>query len=86
VRHFGLARESGVRVESVERGSPAADAGLEKGDLIVTLDGLPMVDVDALQRQLAAGAIGRPLALNVVRRNRSLDLVVTPRETPLRAR
>ena len=86
VRHFGLARESGVRVESVERGSPAADAGLEKGDLIVTLDGLPMADVDALQRQLAAGAIGRALTINVVRRNKSLDLVVTPRETPPRTR
>src|SRR4029079_1376172 len=37
VRHFGLARESGVRIEHVERGSPAADADLRAGDVIVSL-------------------------------------------------
>jgi S1-C subfamily serine protease len=86
VRHFGLARESGVRVETVERGSPAAAAGLEKADVIVALDGLPIADVDALQRQLAAGAIGRVLPMTVVRRDRCLTLVVTPRESPPRSR
>ena len=39
VRHFGLAAESGVRVETVEGESPAARAGILAGDVIVTLDG-----------------------------------------------
>ena len=81
VRHFGLPRESGVRVESVERGSPAADAGVARGDVIVALDGDPVPDVDTLQRLLAADAIARPLAMTVVRRDRTLALTVTPAES-----
>jgi S1-C subfamily serine protease len=86
VRHFGLARDSGVRVETVERGSPAAAAGIERGDVIVALDGQPIADVDALQRELGVGAIGRVLAATVVRRDRSLALAVTPRESAPRPR
>jgi S1-C subfamily serine protease len=81
VRHFALARESGVRVETIERGSPAAAAGMQKGDVIVMVDGVPVADVDALQRQLAADAIARALPVVVVRRDRSVALVVTPRES-----
>src|SRR5205814_2275464 len=37
VRHFALPRESGARVESVARDSPAALAGMRAGDIIVAL-------------------------------------------------
>jgi len=86
VRHFGLTIESGVRVESLERGSPAAIAGIHKDDVIVGLDGMAIADVDALQRGLAADAIARPMAVVVVRRDRSHTLIVTPRESPPRGR
>ena len=84
VRHFGLTTESGVRVESLERGSPAAIAGMHKDDVIVGLDGLAVADVDALQKRLGATAIARPLAVMVVRGTRSVTLIVTPRESPKR--
>jgi S1-C subfamily serine protease len=84
VRHFGLTRESGVRVETVERGSPAAAAGMRKDDVIITVDGVPVTDVDALQRELVADAIARPLDVGIVRRDQHLTLVVTPRESPPR--
>jgi S1-C subfamily serine protease len=86
VRHFGLTIESGVRVDSLERGSPAAIAGIHKDDVIVGLDGLPIADVDELQRRLGADAIARPLAVMVVRRDRMHTLIVTPRESPSRVR
>jgi hypothetical protein len=54
--------------------------------VMVALVGLPIADVDALQRQLAAGAIGRVLPMTVVRWDRCLTLVVTPRESPPRSR
>src|SRR5438034_5012348 len=38
VRHFGLTRESGVRIESIEAGSPAGTAELQRGDVIIALD------------------------------------------------
>jgi S1-C subfamily serine protease len=81
VRHFGLTIESGVRVESLERGSPAADAGMKRGDVIVGIDGIPVADVDALQRHLGADAIARPLPIMVIRGTHSHALIVTPRES-----
>src|SRR5205823_8766249 len=35
MRHFGLTHESGVRIESIEGGSPAASADLKSGDVII---------------------------------------------------
>jgi S1-C subfamily serine protease len=80
VRHFVLPGDSGVRVETVESGSPAERAGLLRGDVIVALDGVPVPDIDALQRLLAADTIARPVALLLVRRDRTLKLAVTPIE------
>jgi len=81
VRHFALPRESGVRVETIERGSPAAQAGFARGDVIVALDGAPVPDVDTLVRLLAADAIARPIDVLVVRRDRTLTLTATPVES-----
>jgi S1-C subfamily serine protease len=80
VRHFGLASESGVRVESMEPDSPAARAGITAADVIVRLDGAPIADIDDLQRLLAGDAIGRPLTLGVLRRDRIVEVAVTPIE------
>ena len=86
VRHFGLTIDSGVRVETLQRGSPAADAGMKTGDIVVGIDGMPVPDVDALQRRLGAEAIARPLPVIVVRGKNTHALIVTPRESPPRPR
>ena len=77
VRHFGLARRSGVRIDSVAADSPAAAAGCSRGDVIVRLDDAPIGSIDDLQRILGAEAIGRRMALTVLRRDRALALDVT---------
>jgi S1-C subfamily serine protease len=81
VRHFELPCESGVRVETVEPESPAARAGLARGDVIVALDGTPVPDIDTLQRVLAADTIARALDVRIVRRDRTLTLAITPVES-----
>lgn len=81
VRHFELPAESGVRVESVEGGSPAALAGLARGDVIVAIDDVPVPDIDALQRLLSADTIARPLAVRVVRRDRTVVVAAVPVES-----
>jgi S1-C subfamily serine protease len=79
-RHFTLGNTRAVRVESVERDAPAAQAGLEPGDLIVSLDGRVVDGIDDLHRLLTAERIGRPASLSVVRRTTRLELPIVPVE------
>lgn len=84
VRHFALPQERAARVESVTPDSPAAQAGLRSGDLIVALDAAPIGGVDDLQRVLTGGRIGEAVEMVVLRRDRRLALSVTPSEYPSR--
>jgi len=80
VRYFALDRESGVRVDMVEAGSPAAAAGFAKGDVILSLDGAAIADIDDLQRALSGDAISRAMEFRVLRRDALLRLTAVPRE------
>jgi S1-C subfamily serine protease len=81
VRHFGLAHESGVRVSTVESGSPAATAGIREGDIIVAFGDAPVTGIDDLHRLLTDGRIGDGVEVGVLRRDQRLSLRVTPRES-----
>jgi serine protease Do len=66
----GLPERDGVLVRRVEEGSPAAEAGLDEGDLVVAAGGRPVAGVDDLYDALdAAGAAEgeASLELTVVR-------------------
>jgi S1-C subfamily serine protease len=63
----GLEQQQGVRVSSVEKGSPADRAGLREGDVIVGLDGMPIDSVDGLHQALDASRIQRDVALKLLR-------------------
>jgi S1-C subfamily serine protease len=77
-RTFG--RNAAIEVAEVVPNSPAAKAGLGAGDVIVEVDGTPIEDAGDLQRLMVGEAVGRPMALRALRRNRVLDLTVTPVE------
>lgn len=77
-RAFELDQANGVRVVEVQRGSPAATGGLEDGDLLIGFDGAPVTGIDALQRLLDGGRIGKLVALRVIRRGRLLHFTLTP--------
>jgi S1-C subfamily serine protease len=81
VRHFGLVRESGVRIETIESGSPASTSDLARGDVIVAIDDAPVANVDDLQRMLVGDAIGRCVDVRVVRRDRVVTVPLTPSES-----
>jgi S1-C subfamily serine protease len=80
-RRLGVSAESGVLAIVVEPGGPAADAGVEVGDLLIAFDGKPLKGIDDLHRLLTEEAIGRRARLTVVREHGAEDLEVTPRET-----
>jgi serine protease Do len=52
-KNYGLSRTSGVIIVEVESGSPAAEAGLVPGDIIVEIDKKPVSDVKTFNRLLA---------------------------------
>jgi S1-C subfamily serine protease len=63
----GLAQDHGVRVSSVEKGSPADAAGLREGDVLIGLDGVVIDSVDRLHQTLDASRIQRDCALKLLR-------------------
>ncbi len=65
-RAVGLPERTGVLVRAVEDDSPAARAGIERGDLIVAAGGHALERVDVLYDALDAAA-GAELELTVVR-------------------
>jgi S1-C subfamily serine protease len=81
-RHHGIENASGVRVRSIERGSPAQSAGLESGDLIVSYDGEVITGIDRLQQVLNAERIGRSCETVVLRHTRKVALRATAIERP----
>jgi S1-C subfamily serine protease len=80
--HHGLDTESGVRVQSVERGSPAEKAGLESGDLIVSYDHEPTTSIDRLQQVLDSRRINKPCEILCLRRGQKLVLAAVALERP----
>ena len=85
-RRLGVEAESGVLVIAVEPGGPAADAGVEEGDLVTGFDGRPVRGIDDLHRAMTEEAVGRAARLTVVRETGAEDLRVVPREAPEPAR
>jgi S1-C subfamily serine protease len=81
-RHHGIENASGVRVRSIEPGSPARAAGIEAGDLIVSYDGEIVSGIDKLQQALNAQRIGRSCEIVVLRHTRKVALPITAIERP----
>ncbi|HEY7365485.1 MAG TPA: trypsin-like peptidase domain-containing protein [Methylomirabilota bacterium] len=81
-RLVGLAQDTAVEIVAVEAASPAAQAGLREGDLIVSLDDGPVTRIDDLHRALAVHAVGASIALRIVRAGAPLTVAVTPVEAP----
>jgi len=63
----GLAQDKAAMVAAVEPASPAAQAGLMTGDMIVALDGLPVTGADDLIRILTGERIGKRVEVEVLR-------------------
>ena len=78
-----LGRSEGVEVVDVLTGGPAAQAGVRPEDILVALDGEPVTRVGDLQRLLTGAAIGRDVALTVVRGGAERTLRIRPGELEL---
>jgi regulator of sigma E protease len=67
-----------VLVDAVSEGMPAAEAGIQKGDLLVAVDGAP-VGSFATFRETVLASGGRPLQVTVARAGETRVLTLAPR-------
>jgi serine protease Do len=74
---LGLKKAEGALVRGVEPGSPAAKAGIEAGDIIVSFDGKPVEKSADLPRLVGNTAPGARVALRVWRRGAYQELRLT---------
>ena len=71
---------TGMQVSSVVDGSPAALAGIHAGDIVVELDGTPIVTATAVQKLMVEDAIDRRIEVTVWRNGALVDAILRPRE------
>jgi S1-C subfamily serine protease len=81
----GFASESGLIVLNVVSGSPAEEAGVQLGDILVALDAKPMTDVEELQAVLRGENVGRSLNAVFVRGGETVQTVINVAERPKKA-
>jgi serine protease Do len=73
---YGLSGSKGVLLTQLIEDGPAADAGLEIGDLLLTIDGREIDGVRSLTRIVADTEIGKTVRLELVRDKRRTDAQV----------
>ncbi len=71
---FGLGGRPGILVAGVLRDGPAAGAGLQPGDVILSIAGQPALDGRSSMNQVANMTPGEPMVLEVLRRDRVLTV------------
>ena len=85
--NLGLDRPTGALVVEVTEGSPAANAGLKRGDVITAIDGHAVEDAESVGFRLGVKPLGGSARLATLRDGEALDLALklTPApETPPR--
>jgi len=78
VRFHNLKSEQGVEVVSLEPAGPALKAGIQTGDILISINGQDMTSPDDLFRFLSEWPVGRAVVVSLLRRKNKLDLEVVP--------
>ncbi|MEJ2182548.1 MAG: DegQ family serine endoprotease [Nitrospirota bacterium] len=81
-KQFGLKEVKGVLVSDVVEKSPAAEAGLERGDIIVSYEGKEVKSPRELRNMVASTSPGGKAKLTVVRKGEEKTLSVTIGQLP----
>ena len=75
-KELGLKEAKGLVVKRVEDGSPAANAGIRAGDVILEVDRQPVKDVAGLRQLVDKHAKGTPMVMLVQRQNTTMYVAV----------
>jgi Do/DeqQ family serine protease len=77
-----LVNARGVRILEVARGSPAERAGIQAGDIVVSINGLSLESAAQLRNAIALLRVGQTVELRVLHRGtiRSVSVPITARD------
>jgi Do/DeqQ family serine protease len=79
---LGLDRVAGAVVARVSAGGPAAEAGIEAGDVIIAVDGHEVADPRSAQYRLTTRGVGNRARLDVVRKGKRVAVEMALRAPP----
>lgn len=84
--------EPGAEITRVTDGSPAAEAGLEEGDVVISVGENRVLESDDLSKEIAVREVGAEMALEVMRDGEVMEMTVRlgepedPNEAPFATR
>ncbi len=79
---LGLDGTQGAVVGATITGSPAAQAGLQQGDVILSYNKIPVEDYRHVQRLVAETAVGKIVTLELLRKKQKVQVSLTIGEIP----
>ena len=79
---FGLDKAEGVAISDVAPDSPAAQAGLKSGDVVLSMKGLPVTGSADLRLRVSEAGPGSSVPMTVRRGNSTLDITAKLGELP----
>jgi S1-C subfamily serine protease len=82
VRFHNLPQDSGMLIIAVEPASPAENAGIEAGDIIVSFSGKTVDGIDGLHKLLTGSIVGTEAEVRLLRATELLKRHVVPAEMP----
>jgi serine protease Do len=77
---LGVEARRGALASIVERGGPAAQAGMQAGDVVVSFDGKPVENTEQLVQMVVGTAPGKTVPVQVIRAGKPVTLNVTVAE------
>jgi serine protease Do len=74
---YGLDKPMGAIISGVVDDTPAKEAGLKRGDLIIAVDGEEIIEPKSIYRIIAGKEIGKDVEIDIVRKRKRKTLTAT---------